>query len=81
MTVERVAFTVGQSLELFIEGIAEKAKAGEIIGLVAIGICPDGGEMHYWAGQTPVYQTIGALDVAKDDFKRAFVEIHPEDKE
>lgn len=65
--VVRVHFGKNASVVCALEQMLSLAKAGTLTGLVAIGI--DSGEViSGWAGETPLYQTIGALRVLEHDF-------------
>jgi hypothetical protein len=71
--VVRVHFGKNASVVCALEEMLELAKAGTLTGLVAIGI--DNGEiLSGWAGDTPAYETIGAIRVLEYDFIREMLE-------
>lgn len=65
--VVRVHFGKNANVVSALEQMLVLARAGTLTGLVAIGI--DNGEIiSGWAGDTPPYQTIGALRVLEQEF-------------
>lgn len=71
--VVRVHFGKNASVVCALEQMLALAKAGTLTGLVAIGI--DNGEIiSGWAGDTPPYQTIGALRVLEHEFLREMLD-------